>query len=381
MGCGDEAVKLFASDGRQSGTFGASVAVIDADTLLVGAPGGSLGGIFTGVVYIFQRGPSGWQESGKFTGSQASSGIRFGSGIHVSGDRIAVTAASISDAPWGGCYLFERSGTSWLETGYIPLVGGAKASLDGDRLLLGSCFESSAGQFAGMARLYELQAGSWVEVEVFQAEAPGPFQNFGLDVELQGDRALIVSRENGGRLYQYLRSPAGWISTGTMDVGHVVESNVDIQLDGDRVFVSNPLNQLGEVRVWALGPTEEVYCDALPNSTGSGARISVSSCNSVAGGVLQLRAGPVPEQPGLFYMGTFPVQVPFGGSYRCVGGTTHRLGVTSPAGGELVQQIDLDAPGSHFTSGSTWCLQAWFRDPGLQGSTFSLSDAVAVRFL
>ena len=156
---------------------------------------------------------------------------------------------------------------------------------------------------------------------------------------------------------------------------------MNTQLDGDRVFASSALIQLGEVRVWTLGPTGEVYCDALPSSTGSGARISVSSCNSVAGGVLQLRAGPVPEQPGLFYMGTFSVQVPFGGSYRCVGGTTHRLGVISLAGRELVQQIDLDAPGSHFTSVSNWYLQAWFRNPGLRGSTFSLSDAVAVRFL
>jgi len=125
------------------------------------------------------------------------------------------------------------------------------------------------------------------------------------------------------------------------------------------------------------------YCEATPNSVGVATGISGSGDPSIGQHDLQLRAAPVPPTPGLFFFGPNRIQVPFGDGYRCVGGQVFRLAPQVAQNGVL--QADLLGAASthaaHFTPGSEWNFQAWYRDPQAGQSGFNLSDGYSVTFL
>lgn len=125
------------------------------------------------------------------------------------------------------------------------------------------------------------------------------------------------------------------------------------------------------------------YCSANPNSTGSVATISALGSESVATNVLQLSAGPVPNQPGLFFFGQMQVQLPFGNGFRCAGGSLVRLPVVVAQDGILAYSVDNSIPpaSSWITAGATLQFQAWYRDPLGGGSSFNLSNGLELSFV
>jgi len=125
-----------------------------------------------------------------------------------------------------------------------------------------------------------------------------------------------------------------------------------------------------------------VYCTAAANSVGAGASISVSGSTSVASNDLVLSAGPVPNQPAIFFFGPNQIEVPFGNGFRCVGGAVKRLPVVFGSANTITHPLDnAQAPSvGSVIAGSTWNFQAWYRDPNAGGQNFNLSDAVRVDF-
>ncbi|MDP6538665.1 MAG: hypothetical protein QF903_07270 [Planctomycetota bacterium] len=126
------------------------------------------------------------------------------------------------------------------------------------------------------------------------------------------------------------------------------------------------------------------YCTSSPNSSGAAALISHSGSLDVSANDLVLHATPVPpNQPGIFFYGATPNQVPFGNGTLCVSQPVVRLGVTFASGlGELDFEVDNQAPaiGGDFTAGSVWNFQAWFRDPAAGDATYDLSDGLRITF-
>ena len=111
------------------------------------------------------------------------------------------------------------------------------------------------------------------------------------------------------------------------------------------------------------------YCSSTPNSTGFAA--AMSGAGTIANATLS--AGPVPNQPGIFYYGNAQVQLSFGNGLRCVGGTVTRLPVLA-ASGNLASIGGLDLSGVP----TPFYLQYWFRDPAGGGSAFDLSDGYSI---
>jgi hypothetical protein len=127
------------------------------------------------------------------------------------------------------------------------------------------------------------------------------------------------------------------------------------------------------------------YCVGAPNSVGAGASISATGSTTVSDGDLTLSAAGLPVgQFGLFYFGTGQVDVPFGDGFRCVGGTTWRLGpaTTADGTGELKRVVALGLPPASgvIVPGSTRYFQCWYRDPAAGGASFNLSDALRIAF-
>lgn len=124
------------------------------------------------------------------------------------------------------------------------------------------------------------------------------------------------------------------------------------------------------------------YCAVNTNSTGSPALLSHSGSTSISSSDLVLSAGPVPNQPGIFYYGPNQVEVPFGDGYRCVGGSVRRLPVSFASAGNLSRAVDYTSgyAAGLLVAGTSWNFQAWFRDPVAAGSTFNLSDGLHLSF-
>ncbi|MFT4539196.1 MAG: hypothetical protein ACI841_003762 [Planctomycetota bacterium] len=132
------------------------------------------------------------------------------------------------------------------------------------------------------------------------------------------------------------------------------------------------------------------FCTAAINSTGAGASMSTNGDHSVAANQFELQAGPVPNQPGLFFYSNGQAAggagVPFGNGFRCVGAPGApliRLPIVNASGSQFAFSPDLTAPPSAtglIQGGSTWNFQCWYRDPLGTGSSFNLSDGIEVTF-
>ncbi len=73
----------------------------------------------------------------------------------------------------------------------------------------------------------------------------------------------------------------------------------------------------------------------------------------------------------------------FGNGFRCITGSTIRLGVTNAnLFGEAVEALDLYAlpGGAQIQAGETRRFQFWYRNPAAGGAGFNSSDLLNVRF-
>jgi hypothetical protein len=136
------------------------------------------------------------------------------------------------------------------------------------------------------------------------------------------------------------------------------------------------------------------FCGSLANSTGfpstfaARGTLDASGAVSVSANDLLLTCDNVPAgQPGIFFYGGGQTQFTFGNGYQCVsagGAAIARMAPSNACGdGVLYHELDMTNPPSALTQilpGSTWYLQAWYRDPAGGGAFFNLSDGLAVTF-
>lgn len=125
--------------------FGASISLF-GNTLAVGAPGEVSE---TGAAYVFTHSGGAWSSAVTIKASNARAGAKFGTGVAVNGDRLAVGAPGDSsigrgvdaDQTPGGAsnsgavYAFRRAGTSWSQDLFAKLQIFAQP---GESDLLGS---------------------------------------------------------------------------------------------------------------------------------------------------------------------------------------------------------------------------------------------------
>lgn len=141
---------------------------------------------------------------------------RFGSGISISGDRIAV-GGRYGSSTLDSVYIFSLVTGELLQTIINPNIStespndmfgyGAGLSFDGDLVLIGAYSEdnntSNVNDNRGAAYLFNATTGELITQIV--SPYPGTNYRFGISVKLSGDRAIISDRanSNGGRLYVY----------------------------------------------------------------------------------------------------------------------------------------------------------------------------------
>jgi hypothetical protein len=192
-----------ASDVAWADAFGASVARSD-DLLAVGATGADINGVSGGAVYLFERdeqSPSGWTEVHKLHRDPPHQGGYFGYSVALQGDTLVVgTPADPRDgsADWqGAAYVFERNHggpDAWglaaqladAQTGAFRRFGHGLA-IDGDLVAVSAV---GAESNRGKVYLYSRSAG-WARVEELSDPSGQPFDWFGSSLALEGDRLVV----------------------------------------------------------------------------------------------------------------------------------------------------------------------------------------------
>jgi uncharacterized Zn-binding protein involved in type VI secretion len=133
--------------GSQPSQFGRGLALC-RDTLFAGDPGADGAGQSTGAVFVFERDGTSWIETQKLFPADGAQ-IAFGGSLAVSGTTLVVGAGGFpSGSPnTGAAYVFERVGSAWVErqkllpgAATFPVVAnfGASIDVDGDTIVVGS---------------------------------------------------------------------------------------------------------------------------------------------------------------------------------------------------------------------------------------------------
>ena len=183
--------------------FGEIVA-IDGDTLVVSArqdasdatgvngdPNNN-NAIQNGAAHVYTRTGEVWTHQAYLKAPQANR-IYFGWGLAISGDLVAVSRQSRL------VQLFERNGTTWTPLQTIaPDISffGWSVALDGNRLLIGSAFETANGlDNIGAVYVYEReQSGQFAMVHRLTTANPIPIGQFGSVIASDGDTFVVGAK-------------------------------------------------------------------------------------------------------------------------------------------------------------------------------------------
>jgi hypothetical protein len=205
-----EQAKLTASDGISGDNFGCSVSV-HGDTALVGAFGKDQA---TGAAYIFTRRDGVWTEQAKLTASDRALNDAFSYSVSV-GDDTAVVGAYRKNDFAGVAYVFERSGSAWMQktvlTGEAAYgLFGYSVSVDGSTIVIGSY---GANDNAGAAVIFTRSGATWSRQAVITQGDPSGTDAFGWSVSVKGDTVMVGApgkNDNTGAAYAFVRSGTAW---------------------------------------------------------------------------------------------------------------------------------------------------------------------------
>jgi hypothetical protein len=293
------------------------------------------------------------------------------------------------------------------------LFGASVASIadltgDGVRdLLIGATQDANIfNPGVGYVRLYNGATGAFVRTH----SGSSTYDRFGIacadagDLNGDGKSEILVGADQFNnafkgfaRVFDGATGVALHTFFGTNDgdrFGTTVDGlgNVD-GLPGLEVGIGAPENMTsfllqGRAEIWTAAlsgcATPYVYCAAANNSTGQPGLISNTGTVSISANDFTLVCSGLPPNTfGLFYYGTTETQQVFGNGYRCVGGTTVRLGVQSASAGGVMTRL-LNFPNlmgvGVIPVGATRKFQCWYRNPAGGGAGFNLSNALSATF-
>jgi len=220
--------KLIGSEGDAFDVFGYSVS-ISGDYAIVGASSHNTGGnTEQGAAYIFLRTGNTWAQQAKLIASDGAAYDVFGVSVSISGDYVIVGARGHNTGGnhnQGASYIYQRSGTSWIQQAKLIASDGAagdlfgwSVSIFGDYAIVGAPEHSIGGNtFQGAAYIFERSGMSWIQQAKLIASDGAALDKFGFSVSISGDYAIVGARGHNtggntsrGAAYVYYRSGTIW---------------------------------------------------------------------------------------------------------------------------------------------------------------------------
>ena len=432
-----EEAKLVAADPAPEDNFGECLA-LDGDTAIIGAPFDDDAGINSGSAYVFVRSGGGWNQQAKLTAGDAAALDQFGTSVSIDGDTVLVGSIQADIAPWSNCgaaYVFVRSGGSWTQQeklyardGVHDDFFGTSVCVQGDRALIGMIGDDDGALLQGSAYIFERSGSSWIQEAKLVASDPDSYSGFGWSVSLENDRALVGAPSaevpgyplHVGAGYTFTKSGAGWneelklmASDGSTNDG----VSYSVSLWGTTAVLGTPYDdphgaQSGSVYIFSLpGEPGTGYCFGDPGSGtpcpcgndndgsvpgsgcangpfASGAQLTGDGTASVSADSMTLIGTNLePLQGGLYFQGDGSLAPGvWGDGLRCVDQAIVRLQVRfADSTGVSSTSLSIAAAGGA-TAGETKYYQLWYRNPtdppcGTGLNDFNTSNAYEVVWL
>ena len=213
---------LTASDAADGDQLGGAVA-IDGDYVIAGAQYENEAGELAGAAYVFRKDDNNtpldpaddfWVEQDKLTGSDTVADDNFGSSLSISGDRAVVGAwhHSAVGNQSGAAYVFQRDDNatpenpaddSWIEEAkLVPLDAatfdqfGVAVGIDGDRAVVGAWLDDDGGNLTGSAYVFRREGVSWIQESKLTASDAAAGDELGKSVSIDGDRIALGAFED-----------------------------------------------------------------------------------------------------------------------------------------------------------------------------------------
>lgn len=185
--------KLTPSDGAASARFG--IVGLDGKNALIGAFGDEE---FRGSAYLFEQEGSGWTETTKLTADDPGSNANVGNSVSLSGGT-ALVGARYDPAPngvkRGAAYIFEQTDAGWQQSIKLRAADGEKrdqfgtdVAIDGDTAVVGARFADETGA----VYVFRRDGGGWTQTAKLTPNQD-TIELFGSSVDIMGDRIITGS--------------------------------------------------------------------------------------------------------------------------------------------------------------------------------------------
>jgi len=351
-------------DGDQ---FGASVAM-DAETLLVGAPGSDAA---AGAAYVFEQLGETWVEKARLTASEAQANDTFGDAVSVDGDLLVIGSPQLDTDRSGAIYVFARTGGTWSEQARLvpsDTTGirqfGESVSIDGNVIVVGA---ETVPDDRGATFVFRYDGRRWNEEARLNVDIPDPpipevrtfLRGFGASVGVHGDTIVVGaprfanSRFTVGAIFVFEYDQGAWNATaGFADGQGAFGSSVAIDQDSIVAIASNSATFYdktggGWVRQATIRvPTEISYGSKTPRP----GKVAVDGDLAVAAGTELKRidsvwqpVATVPVNPeGIDGVAVAGGQVVVGHKDRSPGGQAFSVGEETSIGGRVWDDVNRD---------------------------------------
>ena len=279
--------RVVASRGEVASQFGSSIA-LSGEFALVGASGADAGQ--EGATYMYRNVGGQWGLHARIEPFEPVQGSRFGDAVAMN-EEFAVIGARGEASDRGAVYVFQRSGSAWIQQARLEASDGAPGdqfgaavSIEGMRILIGAPEDdNSSGASAGATYVFTLTGGAWQEQAKLTALEGQQGNRFGSAVE-QEDDMLVVGAANGGFFgeglaYVFRQQGIVWLEEAVLrasDAGLSDGFGSSLSLQGDFLAVGAPIHDNGTsadegaVYVFQRGTTEWTERAKLTASDGTG---------------------------------------------------------------------------------------------------------------
>jgi hypothetical protein len=213
-----EEAKLLASDGQAEDFFGTSVAV-SGNVAVIGAEQDNDNGERSGSAYVFRYDGSTWIEEAKLLASDGAAQDYFGRGVALAGDIAVIGAIGDGAGCPGSAYVFRYDGSTWVEE--AKLIGsdlsdaaqfGNDVSMSGDIAVIGARSDDDNGTFSGSAFVFRYDGSTWFEEAKLLPSDGAAGDRFGYSVAAFEDWILVGAPDNepSGAAYVFRYDGSAW---------------------------------------------------------------------------------------------------------------------------------------------------------------------------
>ena len=211
--------------------------------LVIGARGHRANGLASaGGVFVLRRGAVGYAPVQKLTATAPQAQALFGGALAIDGERIVVGSAyeTVNQATAGAAYVFARDGSTWLLESRMQGSGarfGASVAISGEWLAIGAPSDAIAGYEAGALHLFRRVDDAWSEPVVMRPSTGSTRQRIGSALAMDGDRLLVGNKPDSsatGSTELWSLSGGAWTRQGSLYSGTVPS------IHGDRAIIGAP---------------------------------------------------------------------------------------------------------------------------------------------